>query len=100
MNPGNWMKQARKKKETTGMESKIDSATVLTKVLQYSCNVGFDKFKADFAKAIDGYVSEEYADEKMTEMRSDFARFFCNLDDETKRRFTRQALLHYGIDGQ
>ena len=78
---------------------KIDSATaVLTKVLQYSCNVDLDQFKADFAKAIDGYVSEEYADEKMTEMRTDFVRFFCNLDDETKWKFVKQALLYYGIE--
>lgn len=79
---------------------KIDSATILTKILQYSYNVGFDQFRADFAKAIDGCLSETYAYEKMAEMRTDFTRFFCNLDDETKRRFTRQALLHYGIDEQ
>ena len=77
---------------------RIDSATVITKVLQYSCNVDLDRFRADFAKAIDGYVSEEYADDKMTEMRNNFIRFFCNLDDETKVRFVKQALLYYGIE--
>lgn len=77
---------------------KIDSATIITKVLQYSCNVDLDRFKADFEKVIDGYVSEEYADEKMTEMRTDFVRFFCNLDEDTKGRFVKQALIYYGIE--
>ncbi len=77
----------------------IDNATIITKVLQYANNVGFDKFKNDFAEAIEGYVSDNYADEKMDEMRSNFTRFFCNLDDDTKRRFTTIALRHYGIEG-
>ena len=77
---------------------KIDSASILTKILQYSYNVGFDQFRADFAKAIDGYVSEEYADEKMTAMRDNFVRFFCGLDEDTKGRFVKQALLYYGIE--
>ena len=68
---------------------KIDSATILTKILQYSCNVDLDRFRADFAKAIDGYVSEEYADEKMTAMRDNFVRFFCGLDEDTKGRFVK-----------
>lgn len=77
---------------------KIDSATIITKVLQYSYNVGFDQFRADFAKAIDGCLSETYAYEKMVEMRDDFTRFFCNLDGDTKGRFVKQALLYYGIE--
>ena len=77
---------------------KIDSATILTKILQYSYNVGFDQFRADFAKAIDGCLSETYAYEKMAEMRDDFTRFFCNLDGDTKGRFVKQALLYYGIE--
>ena len=77
---------------------RIDGATILTKVLQYSCNVDFDQFRTDFEKAIEGYVSEEYADDKMTEMRNNFVRFFCNLDEDTKERFVKQALLYYGED--
>lgn len=53
-----------------GRNGKIDSATILTKILQYSYNVGFDQFRVDFAKAIDGCLSETYAYEKMAEMRT------------------------------
>ena len=77
---------------------KIDSATILTKILQYSYNVGFDQFKADFEKVIGWCVSKEYADEKMTAMRDNFVRFFCGLDEDTKGRFVKQALLYYGIE--
>lgn len=63
-----------------------------------SYNVDLNQFKADFARAIGGYVSEEYADEKMTEMRNNFVRFFCNFDKDTKGRFVKQALIYYGIE--
>ena len=79
---------------------KIDGATIITKVLQYSYNVDPDQFKADFEKVIGWSVSKEYADEKMRAMRKNFVRFFCNLDKDTKERFVKQALLYYGIDGQ
>ena len=79
---------------------KIDGATIITKVLQYSYNVDPDQFKADFEKVIGWSVSKEYADEKMRAMRKNFVRFFCNLDKDTKERFVKQALLYYGIDEQ
>jgi hypothetical protein len=77
---------------------KIDSATIITKVLQYSYNVDLDQFKADFEKVIGWCVSKEYADEKMKVMRKNFVRFFCNLDEDTKVRFVKQALIYYGIE--
>ena len=76
----------------------IDSATIIAKILQYSCNVDPDQFKADLEKVIGWCVSEEYADEKMKAMRRNFVRFFCNLDGDTKERFVKQALLYYGIE--
>ena len=79
---------------------KIDGATIITKVLQYSYNVDPDQFKADLEKVIGWSVSEEYADEKMTAMRKNFVRFFCGLDEDTKGRLVKQALLYYGIDEQ
>ena len=79
---------------------KIDGATIITKVLQYSYNIDPDQFKADFEKVIGWSVSKEYADEKMRAMRKNFVRFFCNLDKDTKERFVKQALLYYGIDEQ
>ena len=79
---------------------KIDGATIITKVLQYSYNVDPDQFKADLEKVIGWSVSKEYADEKMRAMRRNFVRFFCNLDKDTKERFVKQALLYYGIDEQ
>ena len=79
---------------------KIDGATIITKVLQYSYNVGPDQFKADFEKVIGWSVSKEYANEKMRAMRKNFVRFFCNLDKDTKERFVKQCLLYYGIDEQ
>ena len=77
---------------------KIDSATIITKVLQYSHNVDPDQFKADLEKVIGWSVSKEYADEKMRAMRRNFVRFFCNLDEDTKGKFVKQALLYYGIE--
>ena len=79
---------------------KIDGATIITKVLQYSYNVDPDQFKADLEKVIGWSVSKEYANEKMRAMRKNFVRFFCNLDKDTKERFVKQCLLYYGIDEQ
>lgn len=35
---------------------------------------------------------------RLTEMRNNFVRFFCNLDKDTKGRFVKQALIYYGIE--
>lgn len=80
------------------MERKqLDDAAFLTKVLQYSCNVSFEDFEKDLAHIIGGYVSNSYVQEKFNMMRYNFAVFFCNLDDDAKRRFIEQAMAHYKI---
>ena len=75
----------------------METPKIITKVLQYSCNVSFDDFKTDFAKVIGGYVSDGYANEKFDAMHMNFAGFYCNLDDESKEKFVDVALAHYGL---
>ncbi len=70
---------------------------VLTKVLQYSCNVSFEDFRRDFGDVVGHEITVGYADEKMELMRSAFPVFYCNLDEGAKARFVQAALRHYGL---
>jgi len=73
----------------------MEISSVLTTILKYAYNVSFDDFKIDFAKVINGYVSDGYGLEKFNSMRQNFVSFYCNLDDEAKEKFIEVALAHY-----
>ena len=77
----------------------LSNADIITKVLHYANNVGWDDWKRDLAEVVGHPVVDQYASDKMDEMRGNFIHFFCELDDEAKRNFTSVALLHYGIIG-
>ena len=80
-------------------QTTLTISTIVTKVLQYSCNVSYDDFADDFKKVLGNqYLHDDYIQAKFDDMRENFVWFFCNLDDETKERFTQVVLNHYGIN--
>ena len=79
------------------LASSLANWEVVTKVVQYSYNVGYDKFLCDLKYVLDmSVIHETYADEMWQRMRANFGSFYCNLTDEAKKRFVEVALMHYG----
>lgn len=70
---------------------------VVTKVVQYAYNVGYEQFLCDLGSVLSlVFMHKTYADEMWQKMRSNFGLFYCNLDNEAKKHFVEVALKHYG----
>lgn len=71
---------------------------IITKCVQYAFNVSDVEFADDLSVILDNkFVVKQYIDDKFDQMRTDFGRFWCSLDEGAKGRFIAVVKQHYGV---